>query len=256
MTISRIADVTPQILDHHRIYGGSDNTNQSSTASSRALNYAKGASIQKPEQERVSTIPRIINYRDSVGLFGAENHFVKVNVLLQNPILGDYAINTYKPAVLGEEVPYPLDPYTIPNDGYDMPGQAYIDFEADKDTDGSCGLFTTCINSYEPAKFSGESLEGINSKYFKVELKNLKTGNIYVDRWLDTRLYNRYHEEHPYDIMYIKYNEPFYIGFHARNTKRLPYNIDCVIGEGAEGSPLPGFVELEDVDPKYLATKR
>ena len=255
MTTCRNLDVTPQILDHHRIYGASDSTSPNHSASSRSLNYANGASIQRPETERVSTIPRIMNYKDSVGLFGAENHFVKVDVLLQNPILGDYEINTYKPAVLGQETVNPLDPYTLANDGYDFPGQAYIDFDADEDTDGSCGL-TVCINTYEPAKFSGESLEGINSKFFKVELKNLKTGNIYIDSWLDTRLYNRHHEEHPYDIMYIKYNEPFYIGFHARNTKNLPYNVNCVIGQAVEGSPLPGFVELKDVDPRYLATKR
>ena len=246
MTTCRNLDVTPQVLDHHRIYGASDNTSPSYTSSSRSLNYANGATIQRPETERVSTIPRIMNYKDAVGLFGAENHFIKVNVLLQNPILGDYEINTYKPAVLSTEVPNPLDPYTFPNDGYDFPGQAFIDFNADEVT----------VNTYEPALFSGESLQGINNKYFKVELRNMKTGNIYIDSWLDTRLYNRYHEEHPYDIMYIKYNEPFYIGFHARNTKRLPYDINCVIGQGAEGSPLPGFVDLEDVDPKYLATKR
>jgi len=255
VTTCRNLDVTPQILDHHRIYGASDSTAANYTASSRSLNYANGATIQRPEVERVSTIPRVMNYKDSVGLFGVENHFVKVDVLLQNPILGDYEINTYKPAALSEEAPYPLDPYTFPNDGYEFPGQAYIDYEADKDTDGSCDL-TTCINTFEPAMFSGESLDGIERKFFKVELRNLKTGNIYIDSWLDTRLYNRYYEEHPYDIMYIKYNEPFYIGFHARNTKRLPYNIDCVIGQAEEGSPLPGFVELKDVDPRYLATKR
>ena len=248
-------DVTPQILEHHRIYGASDNTSQSYTASSRALNYANGASIQRPEIERVSTIPRVINYKDSVGLFGSENHFIRVDVALQNPILGDYEQNTYKPALLGEETVNAADPYTFPNDGYDIPGQAYIDYQADKGSDGSCAS-TICINTYQPAGFSGESLEGIASKFFKVELHNIKTGNIYIDSWLDTRLYNRYYEEHPYDVMYIKYNEPFYIGFHARNTKKLPYNIDCVIGQAEDGSPLPGFVELEDVDPRLLATRR
>jgi len=246
VTTSSNVDVTQQILNHHRIYGASDSTAQGYTASSRSLNYANGATIQRPETERVSTIPRVMNYKDAVGLFGAENHFIKVNVLLQNPILGDYTINTYEPAVLSEEVQANNDPYTFVNQGYDTPGQAYIDYDTDEIT----------VNTYDPAMFSGESLEGITSKFFKVELRNLKTGNIYIDSWLDTRLYNKYHEEHPYDIMYIKYNEPFYIGFHARNTRSLPYNIDCVIGQAEDGSPLPGFVEIEDVDPKLLATKR
>ena len=243
---SRSSDVTPQILAQHRIYGGSDNTNQAYTSSSRSLNYANGATIQRPENEKVSTIPRVMNYKDTVGLFGAENHFVKVNVFIENPILGDYEVNTYKPAAFSEETVNPLDPYTFANEGYATPGQAFIDYLADLEI----------VNTYEPAGFAGNSIEGIANKYFKVELKNLKTGNIYIDNWLDIRLYNKYHDEHPYDIMYIKYNEPFYIGFHARNTRRLPYNVDCVIGQAEEGNPLPGFVELLDVDPKLLATKQ
>lgn len=243
---SRSSDVTPQILAQHRIYGGSDNTNKAYTSSSRSLNYANGSSISRPENERVSTIPRVMNYKDAVGLFGAENHFVKVNVSIENPILGDYKENTYEPAVFSNEAVNPLDPYTLANQGYDTPGQAFIDYSAD----------LVVVNTYEPVGFAGNSIEGIANKYFKVELKNLKTGNIYVDSWLDTRLYNKYHDEHPYDIMYIKYNEPFYIGFHARNTRRLSYNVDCVIGQSEVGSPLPGFVDFEDIDPKLLATKQ
>lgn len=31
--------------------------------------------------------------------------------------------------------------------------------------------------------------------------------------------------------MYVRMNDFFYIGFHARNTKRLPYNVSLVVGE-------------------------
>ena len=65
----------------------------------------------------------------------------------------------------------------------------------------------------------------------KINLKNLKTGNIYLDSWLDVRLYTQDREEHPYDVMYCGRRDSFYIGFHARNTKRLPYNVECIIGE-------------------------
>ena len=92
--------------------------------------------------------------------------------------------------------------------------------------------------------------------YFKVELKNLKTGNKYIDAWLDVRLYNQYYDEHPYDIMYVKQKEPFYIGFHARNTRRLPYNVLCAISEESENTSLPPYGELNEFDNKYLATKR
>ena len=250
-------DVTDQILYTHTIYGSSDSTNQGYTSASRCLNYSKGASIQKPEQDRVSTIPRSQIYKDSVGLFGSENHFVKVNMQLQNPIRGDYMQNGYIPAKLSTEVPFPGDPYTYPNEGYDSPGMAFIDYEADLEDDASCSpRDVICINTYEPATMSGDVIENIESKYFKIELINHKTGNIYVDNWLDIRLYNRAYDEHPYEIMYVKYNEPFYIGFHARNTRRLPYNVECRVGGVSNDISLPPFGELGDFDNRLLATKR
>lgn len=248
-------DVTPQILQNHRIYGASDNTNQSFVASSRALNYGKGPTIQRPENEKVTTIPRVISFKDAVGLFGTENHFVRVQMNIQNPILGLYSDNGWVPASFTEEVVEALDPYTYINQG-NQPGQAYIDYQADNDTDDTCGPTTTCINSYEPAAISGGTLTNLASKFFKVELKNLKTGNIYIDSWLDVRLYNKQHDEHPYDIMYVKYNEPFYIGFHARNTKRLPYNVECAVAQFESLDENDGVVDIEDIDPRYLATKR
>ena len=61
--------------------------------------------------------------------------------------------------------------------------------------------------------------------------RTLKTGNKYIDAWFDVRLYTKNREEHPYDKMYVRLNDFFYIGFHARNTRRLPYNVKCVIGQ-------------------------
>ena len=310
MTTCRNVDVTPQILDHHRIYGASDNTSPAYTASSRSLNYGNGNTIQKPELDRVSNIPREINYQDSVGLFGAENHFIKINFNLQEPVTGNYVINGYIPARLGIETVNPLDPYTLamtdPPD-YKSDGQAYVDYDADLEDDYSCksgppaiiseevvtsdsytkddgpllpgqaiidesldqNIVNTfypaqfnqiadgpiCVNTYQPAAFSGESIPTLHTKFFKVELINLKTGNIYIDCWLDVRLYNKNLEEHPYDIMYIRHNEPFYIGFHARNTRRLPYNVTCAIGNNSLNNDLPPFGELGDFDNRYLATK-
>ena len=249
-------DVTPQILQHHRIYGASDNTNQGYVASSRALNYGKGPSIQRPENEKVTTIPRVLSFKDTVGLFGTENHFVRVSMNISNPILGCYSEPGWECARFSEEINVNQDPYTYPNNGYSRPGRAYIDYDGDWRNDGSCGSGIVCENTYEPADIIGNNIPNLASKYFRIELKNLKTGNIYIDNWLDVRLYNRAYDEHPYDVMYVKNHEPFYIGFHARNTKRLPYNIECIVGEINEENLLDSVLEIQDIDPRLLATKR
>ena len=83
----RIQDVTPQILKTHTIYGGSDYTSPHRHASGKSLNYAKGASMQTAEPEPVTIIPRSLNYKDDVGLFGAENHFVQVQLNITGDIL-------------------------------------------------------------------------------------------------------------------------------------------------------------------------
>ena len=205
-------DVTQRILDRHIIYGASDNTNPAYSASNRSLNYAEGGSINKPENERVTIIPFNLNYNDSVGLFGKENHFIRVNINIDRSVAYscfeqdgwfcaqiDYSlfstVNTYQSGL--------IDP--------------------DKDE--------FPVNEYDPARILGDSLIGKPDSYVSVDLNNLKTGNKYIDAWFDVRLYNKAREEHPYDKMYVRMNDFFYIGFHARNTRRLPYNVDCVIGK-------------------------
>ena len=234
-------DITDQILRHHQIYGSSDYTAQHATSSSRALNYANGASIQKPELERVTTIPRVINYQDTVGLFGSENHFIKVDLKLQNPVSACYEEENWECARTSEETVDPDDDYTLPNTGGPV-GQAYVDEDAD----------ATTVNTYEPSQFTEDRLYDIDEALVKVDLKNLKTGNIYIDNWLDIRLYNRAREEHPYDVMYVGTSDYFYIGVHARNTRRLPYNIECVIGKSTSGTG-DGYVKRFNVPENLLA---
>ena len=235
-------DITDEILQHHKIYGSSDFTAQFATASSKALNYADGASIQKPETMMVTTIPRQITYKDTVGLFGSENHFVRVDLDIQNPVSACYEEPGWECSRMSIESVDPNDPYTYANQGYDTPGQAHIDQLADK----------TIVNTFEPARFVGNSAFGLTSSVVKVDLNNLKTGNKYIDCWLDVRLYNKAREEHPYDIMYVAPNSYFYVGFHARNTKRLPYNVSCVIGQNSPGTN-DGLVDRSNIeDDRYL----
>jgi len=209
----RIQDVTPQILKSHQVYGASDNTNPAYLSANRSLNYAVGGSIQRPEMDKVSIIPYVINYQDTVGLFGKENHFVRVNVNI-NPdaAFACFEEEGWECAVMTEG----LDLSTV---------NTYQPAIADPLLD------LTTVNSYDPAAIKANTLASKPDAYISVDLENLKTGNKYIDSWFDVRLYTAAREEHPYDKMYVRLNDHFYIGFHARNTRRLPYNVKCVIGQ-------------------------
>lgn len=207
----RIQNVTDQYLRTHQIYGSSDNTNPQYASSNKQLNYADGGSIQRPEVDRVSIIPYIIQYSDSVGLFGKENHFVRVNVDVDGSItLKCFSEAQWECAIITEG--------DFPEDNtYE---QAIIDIEKD----------LTTVNTYEPAKVTRNSLVKKSNAFITIDLENLKTGNKYIDSWFDVRLYKSNREEHPFNKMYVRLNDFFYIGFHARNTKRLPYNVKCTVG--------------------------
>ena len=217
-------DVTQEILKNTEIYGSSDYTAPWSLASSKSLNYAQGASIQKPVQERVTVLPRRLKYQDTTGLFGAENVFIKVDLKI---------IDTGN---LCFEEPYweclkiTFADSELLNTYYTAEYDVALDLET--------------VNTYEPAQITNK-LSSIPSPHVGVSLTNLKTGNKYIDAWFDVRLYTKAREEHPYDEMYVPINDYFYIGFHARNTKRLPYNVECLIGTG--------YKSKNDIDPKLIA---
>ena len=204
-------DVTEQILQQHLIYGASDNTAPQGLAASKSLNFANGASIQRPENQRISIIPYTLRYQGSTGLFGAENYFVRINADIDlNVTLKCFEEPFWECARITQSS---FDPSSV----YE---EAVIDYEQDLVT----------VNTYEPAKITSKKRATTNS-YISVDLTNLKTGNKYIDSWLDVRLYTSEREEHPYDKMYVRLQDYFYIGFHARNTRRLDYNVEALIGD-------------------------
>ncbi len=217
-------DVTEEILRNTQIYGSSDYTAPHSLASAKVLNYANGASIQKPIQERVTVLPRRLKYQDTVGLFGTENVFVKVDLKIidtGNLCFEEPGWECLKITFADSEL---LNTYYT----------AIMDPTKDLET----------VNTYEPAEINSK-LASIPNPYVGVSLANLKTGNKYIDAWFDVRLYTKAREEHPYDEMYLPVNDYFYIGFHARNTRRLPYNVECLIGTG--------YKSKNEVDPRLIA---
>ena len=206
-------DVTQSIERAILNMGGSGTTNPAYAASSKSLNYAKDKNtIQNAATERVTAIPYVLNYKDTVGLFGAENIFVKVQLNIQS------ATSAFTNVNVPENTYYPV--WTFYEEGVEnFYATGVFDFTLDRVT----------VNDYEPAKISND-LSAFNKPYVRIDLTNLKTGNKFIDNWFDVRIYTKDREEYAYDTIYLSTNDYFYLGFHARNTRRLPYNVQLEIG--------------------------
>ena len=205
-------DVTQQI-NMQMIASGSGSARPESFAVNRSLNYAQGSNnITTARSDLMTTAPAIRHYKDSVGLFGAENIFIRYDLDITNSLLVDgngIILNDYRELEIRSDV--------ASNIYWD---EAVADYRKD----------LTTVNTYEPAVFDN-SLQIVPNAVASVNLQNLKTGNKYIDSWFDVRLYRSDKEEHPYDFMYCPLGSHFYIGFHARNTKRLPYNVSVTVAE-------------------------
>ena len=202
-------DVTQEVRRNHIIYGASDYTAPHGLESGKKLNYAEGATITKPSLQNCSTVPFTFKYEDTVGLFGAENHFVKITL----NIIGD------KVRACFEEAGWQCASATK-----QKTEELYWDMG---DIDATAPELDP---AYESAAILEDTLPNLAQGYLSVDLNNLKINNKYIDSWLDVRLYTKQREEHPYEKMYVRPHDFFYIGFHARNTRRLSYNVECVVG--------------------------
>ena len=205
-------DVTQQI-NRQMISSGSGSSRPEYYSVNRSLNYAQGANnITTAKPDTITAAPAVRSYKDSIGLFGAENVFIRYDLDITNSLLIDgngIILNDYREVELK-----PDGPTSIYWD------EAFADYRKD----------LTIVNTYEPAVFDN-SLQIIPNAVASVTLKNLKTGNKFIDNWFDVRLYRADKEEHPYDFMYCPLGSHFYVGFHARDTKRLPYNVSVTVAE-------------------------
>ena len=224
----RIQNVTEQIEKIHRIYGASDYTAPQRHAAGRSLNYATGASMQRAEREPVTVIPYNLEYKDTVGLFGAENHFVRVDLRIKGDVLrACYEEERWECAALGERNPEEIAWYG-----------GYININHDEPIER---------DFYEQAAITENKLKGTNG-YVSIELTNNKIGIHQNDAWLDVRLYTEGRQEHPYNKMYVKSTDSFYIGFHARNTRRLGYDVECLVGGQ--------YLQYDEIEDKRLIMQR
>lgn len=208
-------NVTEQIINTQKNYGGTPAANPQYFSSNKTLDYAKGSnSLINARSEMITSIPTVFSYKDSVGLFGAENVFIKVDLDIQSG-KGFY-----------QNVPSVLD-----NGYYDIYVNT-IDQDIDFYYDAALMDFSIELvpsNDFEPATLN-DNLYNIRKPVVSVSVDNLKTGNKFIDTWFDVRLYTKDRIEHPYDTLYIDPKSYFYVGFHARNTRRLPYNVNMTVG--------------------------
>ena len=206
-------DVTQAIENKILKLGGYSSSNVNNYSATKSLNFAQGININTAPEEVITAIPFTFKYEDKIGLFGAENKFVKIKLDIQGEgsIFSnlDIQVNNFTPVWVSREFG------TL--NGYET---ANIDFS--EDTSDPSGDYSTAGTK--------DGLSDILNLYIRIDLRNLKTGNKYLDNWFDVRIYTKNKEEYDDETLYIKPSDYFYLGFHARNTKRLPYNVEVDIG--------------------------
>ena len=226
-------DVTDQILQTFRTYGGSQSVRENSYAANSALVHAKGPTLQRAVEQRVTTAPFEFIYQGQIGLFANENIFFKINLDIKDS--GSLSNCVEEPGWECAMVDYSaieLDPY-------------YQSSSIDSDANEQDPF-------YEGAQF-GNNLpvsKGSTTSLISIKVENLGTGNKYEDAYVDARLYSDCRFEHPFDQMLVPLQGFFYLGIHARNTKRNGYNIKCKIGFPQNldvPGDLPAFVNVNDL---------
>lgn len=179
----------------------------------KALNLADGPTLRNPDKQIIYAAPTFEKWVGSVGLQGAENKFIEYSFVDVNDLYAAICLD---------------------DDGYEC---GYYSRQAEIDQGYSSLLFTEghypAVNTYDQAIWNKGGIPeyGNLKSFMSVEIINHGTNNIYNDNWLDVRLYGKDRQLHPYSKMYIPVAEKFYAGFHARNTRELPYNIEIQIAK-------------------------
>ena len=188
-------DVTEQYLATLIKYGGSEYTGPDSLVGSNSIVYAQGPSMQRAIEQTVTTVPFEINYQGDIGLMGTENIFFKINLDIKDT---GSSINCF------EELNWECVKVDINGTDTDV--------------------------AYEDAIIDTNASEGDEPLYAAARFTNEGTGNIYEDKNVDSTLYSKCRFEHGFDDMLVSLRGYFYVGIHARNTKRNAYNVKCKVG--------------------------
>lgn len=200
-------DVSQEVQQRALTYS-SGSTNPASLSPNRSLRFASGPTIDRAVVKRISAIPQTLIFEDTVGLFGSENQYVR------------FELNT-------EDIMRGVDVE-------DQDGYRTVLFQNAEET-----------GDYEPAE-SDDRVQEDQSVYVKAvfvsqvpdqsttrlsaKITNLKTGNKYIDNWVDVSLYDKQKNSLEYEKLYITPKGQFTVGIHARKANRLPFRIQVDIG--------------------------
>jgi len=205
-------DVTEQYLDSLRLYGGGEFSNRDSLVGSKSIVYGQGPSMQRAIEQTVTTIPFDITYKGDIGLMGTENIFFKIILNIQDT--GNIDTCFEEPGWSCTRLLLAAPELDSNYDGVVVDSNAS---EGDSPT-------------YIAAQFTNELPFDQDDTLIGIRLINEGTGNIYEDANVDSRLYSICRFEHAFDDMLVGLTSTFYVGIHARNTKRNSYNVTCKLG--------------------------
>ena len=100
-------DVTQAIENKILKLGGYSSSNVNNYSATKSLNFAQGININTAPEEVITAIPFTFKYEDKIGLFGAENRFVKIKLDIQGEgsIFSnlDIQVNNFTPVWVSRE---------------------------------------------------------------------------------------------------------------------------------------------------------
>ena len=177
----------------------------------KQLHLANGPSMQRAIEQEALVIPQTQEWVDKVGLHSVENVFIKYTVSLSNDRV----------------------PFCIAEEGWRCLTYSRLEefdpvYEQVVESDEELPE----TDPWQSAVWVPDTLPTFDGKQplIKIELINKRTGNIYNDKGLDVRLYTVDRQEHCSNVLWIPNNESFYVGFHARDPRRVAYNVQLKIG--------------------------
>ena len=199
-------DVTQEVQQRALIYN-SGSTNPSGLSPNRSLQFAKGPTIQKAAVKRISAIPQTLVYEDTVGLFGTENQYVRFELNAEDIMRGVDVEDAdgYRTVLIMDD---------LESGDYEP---AVIDDRVQEDPIYLKAVFASQVPDTRTTRISAEII-------------NLKTGNQYIDNWVDVGLYDSKNNPLEYNKLYVTPRGSFTLGIHARKANRLPFRIEIKIG--------------------------